>query len=244
MDLLDLRQAFVRRSGRYDLVVDPNGAAPDWTDNGANYYLNLAIKWLDKKQLAPQSERRVYKAIESGDVGVSLTRCRAIKEVWVANADGRAPVERISFQEMRSAYWKVTADTVVNAPAVYTPARMRADVSELTVDQLAVLATWADLYDDDLTTDSGVLFYPPADGDYILEVFGLFRQAELSDDDDVNYWSIDEPEAVILAAMYWLEVSYRNTEGAKDWLAAIDEYLTGVDKDLVEALGDIDAMGG
>jgi hypothetical protein len=37
-----------------------------------------------------------------------------------------------------------------------------------------------------------------------------------------------------MAALYKLEVFYRNTEGAKDWSGAMKEDMLGMDHDFVE----------
>ena len=75
---------------------------------------------------------------------------------------------------------------------------------------------------------------PPTDEEIIVEVQGLWYSNPLSSDTDKNYWSVNHPEALFAAASYKLEVSYRNTEGAKDWLAAIDMQLGELGKDFVE----------
>lgn len=46
-----------------------------------------------------------------------------------------------------------------------------------------------------------------------------------------NWWSAEEPFALIYAALWAIETGYRNTEGAKDWMNSLMDVLTGVDKD-------------
>jgi len=43
MNLLEIRKQFRTTSGRYDLVND------DYSDNGANHFINEGVKWLDSK---------------------------------------------------------------------------------------------------------------------------------------------------------------------------------------------------
>lgn len=43
MNLIEIRELFRNTSGRYDLVND------DFSDNGADLFINDAIKWLDSK---------------------------------------------------------------------------------------------------------------------------------------------------------------------------------------------------
>jgi hypothetical protein len=56
---------------------------------------------------------------------------------------------------------------------------------------------------------------------------------ELIDNSNNNYWTNVSPEILIKAALYQLEVFNRNTEGAKDWLNAIETETLGLEFDLV-----------
>jgi hypothetical protein len=49
-----------------------------------------------------------------------------------------------------------------------------------------------------------------------------------------NWWSRDYPELLVRATLYQLELDYRNTEGAKDWLTSIDTDLRQIDYNIVE----------
>ena len=78
----------------------------------------------------------------------------------------------------------------------------------------------------------GIIFMPPADGVYTMTIFGLFF-SKMEDDVDISYHSELFPELLLAASAYSLEVFYRNTQGANDWLTAIQRGLTGMDHDLV-----------
>lgn len=56
MNLRDFREQFIKLSGRYDLVID----AEDYADNGANFYINGAVKLLDRIITLPSSKQRLY----------------------------------------------------------------------------------------------------------------------------------------------------------------------------------------
>ena len=59
---------------------------------------------------------------------------------------------------------------------------------------------------------------------------------ELVDDNDECFWSTEHPDILTHAALQRLEVSYRNTQGANDWLTAIMSDLAELDKEWVEEL--------
>ena len=83
-------------------------------------------------------------------------------------------------------------------------------------------------------TYNALIFMPPADDTFRLEIVGLFDTPELSADDDENYWSAVHPMALVMAGARALEIMYRNTQGAKDWERSIAIELTGFEMDLVE----------
>lgn len=51
--------------------------------------------------------------------------------------------------------------------------------------------------------------------------------------DTSSYWTLNMPEAVVFAALTRLEESYRNREGARDWLEALSSIISGVDADVM-----------
>jgi len=78
------------------------------------------------------------------------------------------------------------------------------------------------------------MFYPPADGNYTVEIVGLFYSPELSADTDTSFFGTVHPEILLMAANRQLEIDYRNTQGVKDWELAIQTEMLGLGKDLVE----------
>ena len=66
---------------------------------------------------------------------------------------------------------------------------------------------------------------------------------ELDGDTDECYWSTEHPDILIHAALHRLEVSYRNTAGANDWLVTVKTDLADLDMDWVEEeIADLDDM--
>jgi len=239
MNLSEVRSLFVERSGRQDLVT-ATGA-----DNGANFFIQSGQKFLDRLVEMDKSWARKFYEASSGDYYVILENCRAIKRVWFSNSDGRIPLEKVSLEEFRNAYSDPPDVIDSGTPSYYTPISLRTSP-----DDSHVIIDW--VYGSKLTdtatqdfTYNGILFTPPTDEDGLVEVFGLFYHAKLENDSDENFWSVVHPEVLLLGALYQLEVSYRNTEGAKDWLNAIMLHLDGLEKDWVEQdIAEVDQMEG
>lgn len=81
----------------------------------------------------------------------------------------------------------------------------------------------------------GLIFSPPADHEYMIEIFGKWYSVTLTDAIPDNNWSIYYPDTVMAAALYKLQlIKYRNTEGAKDYATEIMSTLTQLDFDRAE----------
>lgn len=232
MDLVTIREQLVRTTGRYDLVVDTT----DWADNGADFYINSGIKYLDRLETTKKSYARSFPQITSGDWYTIIQNCRAIKEVWCSDVDGvRWKLEKKDFGILRTAYNELPTQLDGGSPLYYSPVQtLRKDTetaSQMTIDYFYNTETTEAV---DHFTYNALVFMPPADATYRLEVVGLFETPELSDDEDENYWSVTHPIILVMAAARAIEVMYRNTQGVNDWTAAIKAELFGVALDMIE----------
>lgn len=243
MNLLALRTKLVQLTGRYDLVVDTT----DWADNGADFFINSGQNYLDRLETVKKSWARSFPGIVSGDWYAIFQNCRAIKEVWCSDSDyERWKLEKIDFDVLRVAYNELPANLDGGNPLYYCPLQCLRKDSE-TSGQMTI-----DYFYDTETTESydhftynSIMFMPPADETFRLEIVGLFYNPELSSNTDTNYWSDVHPLVLVMAAARSMEISYRNTQGAKDWERSIAMELVGVGMDLVEEeIGERDQMEG
>ena len=83
-------------------------------------------------------------------------------------------------------------------------------------------------------TYSGIVISPAPDAALTISIDGLFYTDELINDGESSYWSSEWPNVLIKAAQHEMEVMYRNTEGARDWMNAILVDLHRVDHDIAE----------
>lgn len=79
----------------------------------------------------------------------------------------------------------------------------------------------------------GILWAPPSDAAYTVEILGLFFEKELSSDTDENYWSVVYPNALINTALMKIEEHHRNRAGVADYLSAVQSALRGPQNDLI-----------
>jgi len=228
--LKDIRTLFVKRTGRYDLVVDTT----DWADNGADAYILAGSRMLDRRETHEFSKAKHYEDATTDTWYKVFQECRAVLDVWVANDEYRKKLELRDVDSFRAYYNEPAGSTDSGVPTYYCPALIRTHPQSNTI----YLEKFVDTtYSESSKYDyeyNGIMWMPPTDEAIIVEVQGLWYSKALADDADKNYWSVNHPEALLAAASYKLEVSYRNTEGAKDWLAAIDMQLGELGRDFVE----------
>lgn len=224
MDLLGIRKQFIEQSGRYDLVSD----LEYYGDDGADYYINAAIRELDVEVFQVVDARAIhYGVLEASSTFESLPRCRTIEKVWVINADSsRRQLSYLSLPDLRN-LGVLDAGT----PRYYAPVNGRQvpDLSTLSSDDRTYVEGTVTVFDSDYR---GVAIAPSNESKMVIEVHGLFYTAELVDDEDENYWSSAHPDILIKGAMRELERSYRNRQGAEDLSGAISEQLSKIDMDL------------
>lgn len=247
MDLGEIRAAFVKRSGRYDLVIA--GATPpeEGADSGADFYINSGQRFLDRLHNVHKSVGRVFKSVAAGRNYILFEDCRAIKEAWCMNSESRTQLDKHDMADIRLAYAKPVSLLDNGVPLYYAPAVLRTipESDRMIIDEFEGIIDYADVAFGMHYNYNGIIFMPPADGDYVIEVWGLFYSPELSAEDDKSFWSVVHPSVLLMAAMRELEVVYRNTEGVKDWENAINSELVPISKDIVEEdIADADQMKG
>lgn len=242
MNLLELRTKLIDLSGRYDLVVD--ATAGDYTDNGANFFLTQAQRYLDRKLNIVNSTARFIKQLTTGNFAVLFQNCRVIESVWVANGESRLELKKVNYNKLRgtdypsqeNAYVGLFTSMDKGRPLYYSPAHLRLspDSGEAIAGLAGGYLGYLDVMFGSDYTVNGVIILPPADGSYMVEVFGKFYSNALINDDDESGWSVNYPEVLLMAAMLQIEIFNRNSEGVKDWRLSLEDALVDIDKDVVE----------
>lgn len=216
MDLAGVRRRFVEITGRTDLV-DTNYSNP--TDRiGADYFINAAQTTLDLVQGNPEAPASFETTLSKGAYETTFGNARVLKNVFARTSTEEIELYKKDYLWLRRSYPKPYSSLDQAKPAYWTP----------------VLNRSVDSPNDSAVGIRKILTMPPADKEYTLEIQGKFFTPELSEDEDVSYWSVVVPWALIYGAAYELEISYRNRQGAQDWWLKVQQILTGIDHDMVE----------
>lgn len=237
MNLRDIRTKFIKLSGREDLINS------DSSDNGADFFINSGQKFLDRRIDFRKSSGRVFRPLAANGWYVSFERCRSIEKVWVNDSEERWELDRKNLYWLHTKYPELISATDAGDAAYWAPANLRG----IDIDRINSVGTLFNyvMPEENQEDLDGVIILPPTDTELIVEVWGKFYSPRLINNNDVSYWTSRAEDTLILAALYRLEIFYRNTEGAKDWLAAVDLDLMDIDKDKVhEDNANVDTLEG
>lgn len=209
MTLLEIRQLFISLSGREDLAEDSTdgGTISYGKSLGADVYIDAGLKQLDLWCETDKSLSYFDTVRKAGAMTVDLPRCTGVEKVF------RYDTENSEF---------VLVD-YLSYPSLVQ--KQSPTVSETDLG----LHIWS-YYPTQQHDRLSIILMPAIDTDQQLKVYGYFNTPPLVYNNDTNYWSLAYPLTLVHAALYKLEGSYRNREGAKDWKALIDDVLDGLDK--------------
>lgn len=250
MNLLGIRTQFITISGRYDLVSN----VTTFADNGANFYINMAQRSLERRIGVGGTVGKVFLDITAGTYKIKFKDCRAIQAVWVMNSESRIPVEILDTNKLKAMHQKFTDNMYTSPLSSMTPSRpsfcyptnfRRSPDNTTPLTDSATLQSYIDTISPYDPSYTGIILLPPADGDYGVEINGLFYNHKLSGDTEENFWTVEHPDLLIMAALRHLEIMYRGSKSATSWDALIEAELVNLEKDSIEQdVSQIDQMNG
>lgn len=216
MNLKELRKQFVTLSGRHDLWND------DGTDAGADYFIRCGQRYVENLLQFDKTEGFVSFELTDKNV-LLLPRLRSISFITLLDDDGNErELTRCGYVQARKFF---AGDNALNdRPSHYFVLRHRGNVEKtLTfVDSVANM-TESEVVEEGFLNAGGIVLVPAfkTATTKTVNIYGLFREVFLTDNEDKNFWSLEWPQLLLYASLRELEVSYRNTQGVKDWDAAI-----------------------
>ncbi len=241
MNLGEIREKIRILSGRFDLVNS------DGTDNGADFFINEGRKYLDRLNETQQSAASHYAILSESEFFVTVPYCRAIKEIWAADINGRWQLEKMNLQDLMAQYLvKFPSERSTGRILYYAPCINRTAPADIMAgaDDLSAFAGFMEQSSSGVGYNS-ILFNCPVEKQTMIDVRGNFYSEELINDSDENFWSIHHPFILCMGAMRAIEISHRNTQGVNDWTKAIMTELQQLEMDYVdEMISEVDQMKG
>ena len=241
MPLSDVREQFMKLSGRYDLVNT------DDSDNGANWFINKGQRWLDLHKLSPPVSHRFMQNLSANAFALVVPDCRVIEEVWINDDENKVLLEQKTLKWIKQEWGNVTSSIDTGAPGYWAHAKPRTRITTGftytlpftfggSVADYNSLGTFLDIIFDegDNLTKGGIVIAPPPSEEVTIDVIGQFFSPTLSEDADESWWTENYDDILVLAALRKLEIFYRNMQGARDYEVAINTELEQLDFSEVE----------
>lgn len=232
MTLLEVRTKFIELSGRYDLITDTES----YQDAGADFFIYAGQRWLDRTFEILKSYANYYGAIAAGTNYLLVPECRLVKGVRVTYSNGHVDtLKPISLERLHHCCHSGCA------PHFYAPCSVRTQPElpgQLTAPGGSIVLQ-------DNFPYNAIVFDVPFTESVTTEVVGYFNNAQLVNDTDENFWSVEHSWILVLAAMRAMEIAQRNREGVADWETAIRSEMLGLEYDAVDQIpGRITQMEG
>ncbi|MEG0755686.1 MAG: hypothetical protein RR450_04765 [Oscillospiraceae bacterium] len=236
MKLIEIRRLFAKHSGRYDLVDHLTGA-----DTGADFFINSGRQMLDRLSTIGAQQATTFDEVQAGK-GIVIVPEVFLLESVIWRESGM--VER----ELREVYvGKLTkALSQPGSPTAYqiVPIEISPNIEKIPLPDFAVISEHAEVHKH-VGETTAIQLFPKPNRDGVLQVSGHFYSQKLQFDDDYNIWSMKFPDLLVSASLWALEVFYRNTEGANDWMTHVVGQLREQDKrELENKIRHIDQMEG
>jgi len=239
MSLLVVRRLLAEQSGRLDLIH------PDGTDNGLDYFINAAQRFLDTRSDYAKKHSWYIKTslITTGEYKIELAQLKSVDSVQMIDGD----LERINLIP-RTLTWMQGSYTIPMSASGYgTPVYYALYSGALAPTQAALDATdFTEVNDYQYQQfgshwhKMGVLWLPATDRTMTLKIKGVFEYI-LSADADETFWTENHPDILILASMMKLEEVYRNVSGRESYRLMVEDELLRLSGD--EADQDIQGTG-
>jgi len=238
--LTQIRQQFVKLSGRKDLLND-TAITSMYYQKEADFFIQEASKWLDNHVFIDRTRQHYSIDIASGNSRIIIPDVEVIEKVYAQKNNTQIhELEHKDYTWVRDRYRQLISSISNNIPMYWSKG-----IAELGPNQDALTtANYTDQYTYEWgdTIFSGetipgtvgryratsIVILPPVNQTYTITFVGSFYSKVLYEDTDENIWSSRYPGLLIKAALMQLEGFYRNFEGMKDWDAFLGSDIQGL----------------
>lgn len=217
MNLLELRQQFVKLSGRYDLASTSVTAFD--VDAGADFYINAGMNFIDRRFITAKTASSIFTELTINSWYTVFQNCASIQEVWCNDTESRWKLRKYPYRTIKENYSGLVSASDGGAPLYYSPIWLR---SNGVTDFQSLGSFFNYVKSDDNGTYNGLLFTPKTDKAYNIEIIGSFYHERMTDNTDENYWTIMAPSLLLKASLYQLDLFSRLTKSAERWIKVID----------------------
>lgn len=219
------------------LILSMTGGL-DLEDNSLRSFISAGQKLLDRMSDFPHGQAEIPFTVNRGDYFLIFpTRVRIVHDCWLREtiADKGDPLNKREYTTLRALYPNPDVEAFFNKPRDYAfTTSIIASLGSPDVSQLSMPASDVPLASDDPYDYKGIVLGPTPDATYLVNILCTAYSKEMVKDDDESFWSKHHPFALLNATMYKIEGFLRNASSAKEYLAAAQQEINGINFDNVE----------
>lgn len=202
-------------------------------------FINAGSRMADRLSDFPHGQGKLSFTINLNDYFLVFpTRIRMVHGVWIKETTSEAEPPRLEKRDLitlRGLYPNPTATDKYGKPTDYAhTTSILASYGSPTIDEMAMPMDDIPVAVDDPYDYKGLIFGPTADATYYIDVLGTAYSAELRSGEDSNFWSKHHPLVLVNAALYKIEGLLRNASSAQNFLAVVQQEITGINFDSIE----------
>lgn len=213
MNLIQIREMFVKHSGRYDLVQSGS-----MKDAGANFFIQAGQRMLDRMDRTSAFSHNQAVAVVEVSIGQQEVQLPEVYNITQVEWGTSEAVPRVLKKQVIGRVLRALS-APRSEPLYYEQAvvQYKPSIEKLSTQLTEIPAHYFD--GAQFAFDSTCLrLFPTPSRTGFLAVTGHFYSSKLEEDQDESIWSIKFPDLLVSASLWALEVFYRNTEGARDWM--------------------------
>jgi len=186
-------------------------------------YVNQAQRWLDLHVPTEKDPSISFAQLASGEASIDLPRAITVEAVQALEEGSSVPYELKRVDNTLGFIRKYDLeDGDKSSPAEYT------------VSSSVAIGITSGHPANKAIPEQGdrlrVLVGPRVKVDTNFAILGRAYAARLDSKESASFWTTHYPDLLTLATLYVMECYFRNTEGQRDWLTALEPLIRGLEE--------------
>jgi len=235
VNLLQLRTFFISTYGKFNLVKDN----VSYVDNGANEYINLALKYLESKYPQDSSVRVYKKDVAANTYRVDITLAKYISSVWWQTDSSFTQLEPIKYSKLLENYIKPITENNSGDVIYYCAVTNKLHPSQKSLTSANYTTQFTRGGSEILFSDQGdaeeydsIILAPIPASNGTITIEGKFIE-QLVDDTDICIWSVKYPLLVATVANMLYDGLRGGIDSMSRFVLAVDTLMKEFSKDRV-----------
>jgi len=217
MTLNDIVKQFIEMSGRYDLLDEKDSTGLP----KAVFFIRAGQRYLDSKGVFPLTS--YYAHFSEKDYYTTIPYPYRMVSAYTIDREIKRPLKQLTIERFLKLNFANLART---EPISFCLLNLAVQNPEELFKSSCTAQNIPNLLNPDYSIH--LVLIPLANRPLDVQLNGYFYDLTLNTLESTNRWTLRHPEVLLHASLYTLETFQRNTEGATDWLNALQEDIRSI----------------